>query len=169
MSDGNGAAILGWWSAQIGDRQSAAARGLSARLRRGGALDILAEPPVHDLSRRLGLRDAPTLIRLVGVLAHVREHRPQRLAQRLGQGDPPALSSLRFQRLIRAQDDDLTAALVRALPLAGHACNVAALGADLMFWTDDTRGRWCFDYFGTAVPRSLSPDPDPDSAEEARA
>lgn len=160
MSDGSktpGQSVLGWWGRNIGDREIPTARALSARLRRAvSPIDVLAEPAVHDLSRVLDLRDAARLVRLVQVLAEVREHTSRTLAQRMGTDDPPALSSLRFQRLIRAEDEALTTALRRALPLVDRTCNVAALGQDLLFWNEPTRARWCFHYFGAAAPQSLS-------------
>jgi len=68
--------------------------------------------------------------------------------------------NLRFQQLMRAEGEALTTALVRALPMAGNACNAGALGADIYFWTDDTRTRWTFDYFGAAAPESLEETPE---------
>src|SRR5690606_10000516 len=94
----------------------------------------------------------------------VQEHRPQRLAQLLGQivgkDDQRLLSNLRFQRLIRASDDDaadpaaLAMALRRALPLIGNSCNVAMLGEDFLYWSEPTRIRWCFDYVGRPQPQA---------------
>lgn len=158
MSDGQGRGgrILGWWQVNIGNRDSGRARALAARLRRSGTIEALAEPEVHDLSRALSLRDPERLVRLVQVLAQVRDHDPRRLAQRLG-GPEPAMSTLRFQRLLRASGEDLTMALVRALTMADRRCNVAALGEDLLDWDhpargDRTRANWCFDYFGAPPP-----------------
>ena len=105
-----GQIILGWWSRNIGDRESSHARALAARLRRAGLVEALGEAAVHELARSLGLRDADPLVRLVQVLAEVRDHTAQTLAQRLG-GDPPALSTLRFQRLMRVEPEDLPTAL----------------------------------------------------------
>lgn len=154
-----GQIILGWWSHNIGAREQAAARGLSARLRRAGPVGVLGEAAVHDLARALHLTDAAALIRLVQVLAEVRDHVGQPLAAVLGQGDAPALSALRFQRLMRVADGDLTDALRRAVAMADRRCNVAALGADLLYWSEKTRSRWCFQYFGARTPDSLSDAP----------
>lgn len=152
-----GQIILGWWGVEIGDRQSSSARALAARLRRASGVDALTEPAVHDLARRLNLRDGATLVRLVTLLAEVRNHRSQTLAQCLG-GPEPALSALRFQRLMRTEGPDLAPALRRAIAMADYACNVAALGEDLLFWSEATRTRWCFHYFGAAVPGPAEPD-----------
>ena len=154
MSDGPGKTILGWWSREIGDRTSSAARAQAARLNRGTVLDVLSEPAVHELSRRLELRDPERLARLVQVLAAVRSHDRLSLSRRLG-GPEPALSPLRFQRLIRSEGDDLVTALRRALPMVERRCDVAALGTDLLHWTDATRARWCFHYFGQPAPEAV--------------
>lgn len=156
-----GQIILRWWSGAVADRQSGRARALAARLRRAGPIEALTEPEVHDLARRLALRgtrlDAARLARLVTLLAGVREHVPRTLAQRLG-GTEPALSPLRFQRLMRASDDELPEALRRAIVMADRKCNVAALGQDLLAWSEKTRGRWCFHYYGAETPETLAPE-----------
>lgn len=157
--------IIGtWWRARIGTRDSSAARALAARLNRGDGVDVLAERAVFDLGRDLGFLQQPErLVLLVRVLAAVREDRGGPLPRRLGQGDPPPLSPLRFQRLLRAEGEELTTLLRRALPMVTRACDVGALGADLLDWSDATRARWAFAYFGATPPASLndsSPTPE---------
>lgn len=165
----SGQIILGWWGIEIADRKSSSARALSARLRRASGVDALTEPAVHELSRRLHLRDGAVLVRLAMVLAEVRDHRPQTLAQCLG-GTEPKLSTLRFQRLMRTEEADLVPALRRAIAMADNSCNVAALGTDLLNWSDATRTRWCFHYFNSAVPAQIYPTQiDPDVSEEMSA
>lgn len=151
-----GSIILGWWARELGDRQSAAARGLAARLRRAGPVDALAERAVHDLAQQLELRDGAQLAFLVRLLAEVREHEGRPLARGLG-GAEPAMSELRFQRLMRAEGDELPEALRRAIILADRRCNVARLGADLLHWGEDVRRRWCFEYYGVEAPQSATP------------
>jgi CRISPR system Cascade subunit CasB len=150
--------ILDWWRVNIRNRDSGRARALAARLRRAGPIDALAEPEVHQLARRLGrgIGGAHQLVRLVQVLAEIREDDPQRLARRFG-GDPATLSPLRFQRLLRARDDEFVSAVRRAMPVVDRRCNVRALGQDLLGWDapqvgDRIRTHWCFDYFGTEAP-----------------
>lgn len=150
-----GSVILGWWARELGDRQSAAARGLAARLRRAGPIDALAERAVHELAQALNLRDGARLAFLVRLLAEVREHEPRPLARCLG-GAEPVMSELRFQRLMRAEGDELPEALRRAITLADRRCNVARLGGDLLHWGADTRRRWCFDYYGVEAPQTVS-------------
>ncbi len=163
-----GQAILGWWLHHMGERSSSSAKALSARLRRATAIEALAEPAVHALAQMLELKrtahDTEALVRLALVLAWVREHESgaqQRLAQKIGRGDPPLLSALRFQRLMRAEGDEIITALRRTLPLTQYRCNVAALGEDLLYWNDQTRTRWSFDYFGAEPPPNPSNPSDP--------
>lgn len=151
--------IREWWYTNLGNREhSPRARALAARLRHATGVEALAELAVHDLARSLELGqrdgDADRLIRIATVLAEVREHDHRHLAARLGAVD--ALSRLRFERLIRSSEDEVATAVRRVLPLADRRCHVGTLGADLLFWNDTTRARWCFDYFGAAAPQSLT-------------
>jgi CRISPR system Cascade subunit CasB len=150
---GPGAIALGWWAREIAQRDSPAARGLSARLRRAAPMAVLCEPAVQRLARALDLDhwQSDLLVRLAVLLAELRETSPETLAQRLGGGDNAVLSNLRFQRLLRAEGDELTDHLRRAIVMADRRCNVAALAADLLDW-EAVRPRWCFHYFGADAP-----------------
>lgn len=164
MSDerNQGGEILRWWGANLGDRQTGRARALSARLRRARGADALTEPEVHDLARLLNLRDGVRLAHLVRLLAEVKEHCPQPLARRLG-GPEPMLSTLRFQRLMRAEGEELIEALRRAITMAEGRCNVPALGLDILHWSEGVRTRWCFHYYGADAPSDTAED---DTAKE---
>ncbi len=153
---GLGAVALGWWAREIAPRDIPAARGLSARLRRAAPLAVLCEPSVQKLGAALGLRapQADRLVQMATLLAEVRDSSAETLARRLG-GQEPVLSSLRFQRLLRAGGDELTDHLRRAILMADRHCNVAALAADLLNW-EAARPRWCFHYFGADAPAKLS-------------
>ena len=149
----DGQIALSWWSRNIGNRDSGHARALSARLRRAGAIEALSERAVQELARDLGLGPgrAADLVRLVCLLAEVRTHDGATLARRLG-GAEPALSGLRFQRLLRAEGDELVALMRRAIVIADRRCNVAALAEDLLRWSEGARERWCFHYYGADAP-----------------
>lgn len=149
---GPGAIALGWWSREIASRDISAAKGLAARLRRAAPLAVLCEPAVIQLAGALDLRasQAADVVRLATLLAEIRETTAEPLARRLGGADP-VLSSLRFQRLMRAEGDELTDHLRRAIHMADRRCNVAALAADLLHW-QAARPRWCFQYFGADAP-----------------
>lgn len=148
-----GQVAFDWWAINIGARDNAHARALSARLRRAGVVGILSEGAVQDLARRLqiGPTQADRLVRLVAVLAEVRDHDGAPLARRLG-GAEPVLSNLRFQRLMRAEGDELVTLMRRAIVMADRNCNVTALAGDIWYWGDDARARWCFQYFGADAP-----------------
>ncbi|MDD7970602.1 type I-E CRISPR-associated protein Cse2/CasB [Roseinatronobacter alkalisoli] len=151
---GRGAAALGWWGRYIAQREIPAVRALAARLRRAAPLAVLSERDVMTLAGALGLRshDADDIVRLAVLLAEIREHGPSTLAERLG-GEKPVLSPLRFQRLLRAEGEELTDHLRRAIIMAERRCNVAALAADILHW-EAARPRWCFHYYGADAPRT---------------
>lgn len=160
--------VTDWWRTHLANRDSGPARALSARLRRADPISALAEPEVHELAKRLDTRpeQAAVLVRLVQVLAHVREDDRQSLARRLGAGESRAMSTLRFQRLLRMRGEDLTEALRRALPMSDQRCNVRQLGWDLRLWDhpeegDGVRMRWTFDYFGASKPETDKPQNTP--------
>jgi CRISPR system Cascade subunit CasB len=153
-----GADILRWWNDALNNHHSGRARGLSARLRRARGVDALTEREVHDLARTLGITDGAKLALLVSLLAQVKDHVPQSLARRLG-GDLPTLSTLRFQRLMRAECDELPDALRRAIIMAEGRCNVASLGLDILHWDEGVRARWCFHYFGAEAPSQTNGEP----------
>ena len=148
----SGAIAMAWWAVNIEGKGSGKARGIAARLRRTLPMQVLCEPAVHDLARKLDLRpvQAGQLVQLATLLANVRTHSNETLAKRLG-GDDPKLSTLRFQRLMRAGEGELTDHLRRAIAMADGTCNVAALAADILHW-DAARPRWCFHYFGADAP-----------------
>lgn len=154
MTDDIGKILAGWWREALRPADdNSAARALRARLRRAEALDVLAQPQVHDLvAAAPWLRARPeALIRAVQVLALVQHNEPRSLARVLGAGDPPAISRARFERLVRSEADGLARALRRALSLTDGGCNVASLGRDVLNWDrdrgDDIRRDWYFDYF----------------------
>jgi len=151
-----GRAIQGWWSRELGDRSVSRARAQAARLSRAGSLEVITEPCVHTLSHEIDLRDPTRLVPLVQVLAHVRNHVQTPLARRLSAGDPAPLSPARFQRLIRADGAELVDHLRRALRMVKRECNVGHLGYDLIWWNDNTRTRWSFEYFGQPAPDAIA-------------
>lgn len=160
--DGSGARRPGqlvqhWWAQHLGRRETGVQRGLAARLRRGNRITVLCQPEVHRLAEALREADvtvAPDrLVMLVRLLAELRETSQRSLPRLLGQGSPPAYSAARFERLMRAEGEEMEAALRRALPTVGYTTNIAALGEALLFWGDKVRTRWCFDYYGAEAPR----------------
>jgi len=140
----SGSTAMSWWAGSVvGEAPSC--RRLSARLRRASSLsEILSEPEVFDLSRRLGI-DAPHRIALTAVvLARVTDHRQDSLATLLGRNS--VMSQMRFRKMMSTPYGDLRIAMRRALAMSGGQANVSRLAADLLSWTEDTRSRWCIDY-----------------------
>lgn len=169
---GVGGVMLRWWGRCL-DVDNGAARAARARLRHAsGPADVLALAVTHELYHDIrnaeGGRDlregsGPQRLTLIAaVLAGIESHDGATLARRFGplrSGEAPALSSMRFQRLLRAPDDwALAVALRRALPLVNRTANVTRLGTDLLHWGERTRSRWCFDYFGAPSPQGLRDD-----------
>ncbi|PID63956.1 MAG: type I-E CRISPR-associated protein Cse2/CasB [Gammaproteobacteria bacterium] len=171
---------LGWWSACI-NADNGAARNARARLRRAGTpSDVLACEVVHEFHHRLVDADlrhetlsdeyALKLAAMAATMAAIRENSKEPLAMKFGavRGERRALSELRFQKLLRAEDHwKLSTALRRSLPIVGNAANVSRLGEDLFFWGEKTRNRWCFQYYGTPIPQVLKPESVTDDAEES--
>ncbi len=77
-------------------------------------------------------------------------------AVRMGQGDRPTVSPMRFQKLVRSDRDELMNPLRRALAQIDFRCNAGRLASDLFYWGDDVKARWCLQYYGDAQPPQTS-------------
>lgn len=150
--------VAAWWCELQQD--TGQSRAYRAQLRRAATVqDALMHPFTHALCRRVKEQagfDLKSRSEVLGALAmslaHVKESSGQSLPRLMGQGDPKPVSGLRFEKIIRAQTlMELAPLLRRVLPLVGHTCNVTKLAADLMYWSDETRQDWCFDYYN-AIP-----------------
>ncbi|MFZ1511829.1 MAG: type I-E CRISPR-associated protein Cse2/CasB [Tabrizicola sp.] len=164
-----GAVAFSWWKQNISRRDEAGHRGLSARLRRADPIKILCEREVQDLGRDLGMgpMQGYDLAGLATLLAELRGNREETLAQLLG-GSKPILSGSRFERLVRAEGEELTTGMRRAIHMLNpnsRACNVAKFAADLLNWKA-ARGRWCFEYFEPDVSAPYTNASDPHDSEE---
>jgi CRISPR system Cascade subunit CasB len=92
---------------------------------------------------------------LVQILAELRADDGKPLASRVG-GVEPILSTLRFQRLLRARDEEFVTALRRAIVMADRCANVARIASDILLWDhpewgDRVRARWCFEFFDVSA------------------
>jgi CRISPR system Cascade subunit CasB len=158
---------LSWWAGHVrpADDTGAAKRTRAALRRVVSPVDAVSIEAVHEFEAALNraghsLRRQPTRLTLLAVaLGHVKEHRRgHRAALAFGEpvGERRRLGAIRFEALIRATDpDDLLRPLVRALAVVDRRVDVAALADDLFHWSDGTRARWCFDYYGAP---SAAPD-----------
>lgn len=165
-------AIMTWWRSlypddKTGRRGDAGAR---AALRRAESpFQVLLLPACHDLLMRLrdsgvppgGLSDA-RLKRLAMAAALICECRDDQqgsksFAAALGSAvddERRLLSPLRFQRLMavmdRAEPAEQMTTLRRALAhVKGTPFKVRFFVRDLLLFSDETRIRWTFDYYGT--------------------
>ena len=142
-----------------------------AALRRAATLqDVLLEPAFHDLLHRMKVTGADfgtanpyswpykQLALITGALAERRSSQsgaPSFMQAVGGSPDPDEreLSSLRFQSLMlalsRDNGEEKLRKLRRAMKIAADKdFNLYAFAQDLLHWSDATRIRWTFDYFG---------------------
>ncbi len=166
-------AVVNWWKlihAEHGDR------GARARLKRcDGVFDALLEPETHKLIAKVrenGHASEKNLAVLALALARVKPtEQPVRFptfAAALGQQPSdarPRLSPMRFSSLLRASEDtdEFARALRRALAILGDTpFNVRRFIGDVLFFTDQTRQRWTFEYYHTrrtdTVENTQSPE-----------
>ncbi|MCY4050196.1 MAG: type I-E CRISPR-associated protein Cse2/CasB [Gammaproteobacteria bacterium] len=156
-----GKVCYNWWTRLI-DKNSGYMRADHAQLRRADSTSTaLVVETVHILHKDLcqvgcDLRNKPDLLALIALsLAQVPESGPETVAKMMG-GNPPSISGIRFNTIIRTTDPaDLTPLIRRALRAIGSSVNVNQLSTDLIWWNEATRARWCFDYYGasSAIPK----------------
>lgn len=86
---------------------------------------------------------------VAAVVSHVRMDRPNTaVAGAMGAGTKPAVSDLRFRRLLATTDpEDLRRGLVRAVHLLERTADVGALAEAIFYWGDPVRLRWAEDYY----------------------
>ncbi len=151
-----------WWQRSL---SSETGRGRAARARlRNAASPVEAALIEETFELYNELRkaqdrkpDAETLALIAISLARIKKDTEQKAAERFGRknGDTRRLSELRFQRLVRTPDPaELIAPLRRALAVIDNCANIRALARDLYYWNEDTRIRWCFQYY---APGSEAP------------
>jgi len=67
----------------------------------------------------------------------------------------PPVSRLRFSRLVAQKTlEELYTPLARALPLVDNRVHLASLADSILYWNDDMRRRWAYDYFDAAPKRT---------------
>ncbi|MEO0524322.1 MAG: type I-E CRISPR-associated protein Cse2/CasB [Pseudomonadota bacterium] len=132
-----------WWrGALASDRGSA--RMTRAGLRRAqNPLEVLQVAEVHRLASDLSKAghdmrggDRPDRLALIATaLAQITDGRGARAARRFGAGDPPPLSEIRFETLIRTEAPrELIRPLCRALGIISGGLDARALARDLFYW-----------------------------------
>ena len=92
------------------------------------------------------------LARIVGLLAHVRVNRPGMpiaVQMATGRGGDPAVSQMRFRRLLQRSQEEFYPAMIRVIRLLRGEANIHSLAEATYFWGDDMRKRWAYDYYGS--------------------
>ena len=159
-------AVVNWWKLLHADHGD---RGARARLKRcESVFDALLEPETHKLIAGVhenGYVSEKNLAVLALTLARVKP--AEKLARfpnfatvlghtqedKIPTGDArPRLSSMRFSALLRAgaDKDRFAQALRRALAILGDKpFNVRRFVRDILFFNDQTRQQWTFEYYHT--------------------
>jgi CRISPR system Cascade subunit CasB len=152
-----GKALYGWWTGLEEDK------GGRAELRRCDDAVQVVMTPVFQRQHRIwqphfsdqqGYEDR--LAQIVGLLSHVKTSRNDvTLARQMAtaRGGEPAVSELRFRRLIQRERDDLYPAMIRILRLLDGEANIYDLAQSIYYWGDDRRKRWAYDYYGHLKPQ----------------
>ena len=137
-------------------------RAAMARLRRAATpIEVMQEPEALRLIARLPHYPERVAI-LAGVLAYVRETETRRVAQAVGRpgldDDKSAvLSENRFRRLLQVPVDDLMEPMRRLVRMTKGTLNVHDLSRSILYWNDDVKKRWIFDYYGVGAAAEGGP------------
>ena len=146
-----------WWRSlnPTEGLQSGRHRAALARMRHAASLiEVMHEPEALRLVARLP-RSPDRAATLAGVLAYVRETDERRVARAIGRttmdDDQSALlSEARFRRLLQVNEDGLMEAMRRLVRMARWTVNVRDLSSAILYWGDEVKKRWIFDYYGVA-------------------
>lgn len=155
-----GKILRDWW-AGLEDK-----KGDRAALRRCNTLtEVVFVPTFHDLCsglKRGGECSArpERLPAIAGLLAHVRPEGdpkqdlgdgldlPKQMASPKKSGIDPALSELRFRRLLQCRTaEELFPNLRRVVNLLGNRVDIYSLAESTYFWNDRIRKKWAYAYY----------------------
>ncbi len=158
-----------WWRQALGP-ETGRGRAARARLRKAAsAVEAIQVEETFELYKALDRKpDTETLALIAISLAQIKENTAQKAAERFGRknGDTRLLSDLRFQRLVRTPDPaELVTPLRRALKVIDDRANICDLARDLYYWNEETRIRWCFEYYGGGPVPTNETHPAPEHTE----
>lgn len=144
-------AVFSWWSSLDN------ARGDRATLRRCHTpAEVAFTQAYHRLYWQLAKENRvgrERVAALAAVLAHAREHRGgSSFAEQMATGESKSVvSGLRFRRLLAIDEPaELMAGLIRAVRLVGGPVNIYDLASSVVYWGDQTKKRWAFEYYAKA-------------------
>jgi len=133
-----------WW------QELAQRPGERAELRRAGSIaEVVMTPAFQRLCSRfsghfgdeVGWEDRFAAI--VGLLAHVRTGSEKPLAEQMA-GNPPAVSELRFRRLLQRNRSDLYVAMIRIVRMLKYKANIFDLAQSVYYWGDSVKKEWAY-------------------------
>ncbi len=143
-----GKALQKWW----GDLQGR--NGDRAELNRAKSVEDVILLPVFQLAC---VRFRPffqeeknweyRLAAILGLLAHIRKPRTEKLAVQMAGKPKPVVSELRFRRLIQRDRKELYVSMIRVLRLLGYKANLHDLANSVYYWGDKVKQDWAFAYF----------------------
>jgi len=149
-----GKMLKNWWE-DLDDN-----RGDRAELRRcTGASQVVMTPSFHRQLRiwrpyfSSETNYEERLAQIMGLLSHIRFHRADiSIAKQMatGRGGDPAVSELRFRRLLQRTRQEYYLAMIRVIKLLRGEVNIHDLAKSTYFWGDNIRKEWAYDYFENA-------------------
>ncbi len=161
LSDAVLGALMHWWMRIADESASGQDKADRAILKRCDSIEAVTRTAAYHRvywamrAQHQGAEWKPweqdRLAMLVGLAAHVKRggHKlATEMCQRAQGSDRPAVSELRFRRLLESPDNDsLFVALLRVLPLVGRQLDLYPLARDLFSWDDSVKKRWAYDYY----------------------
>ena len=108
-------------------------------------------PAYQTLHRNLlGKEDIwmDSLPAIAGLIAHVKTLNNDPLPEQMASGDKPAVSELRFRRLLQADRKELFQYLRRTIKLLNDSANIYSLANSIHYWNDRTKREWAYAYYG---------------------
>jgi len=80
-----------------------------------------------------------------------RRNFPKQMGTERTSGGGPVVSGLRFRRLLKCQTpEDLYPMLRRTIRLLDKRADLYSLANDVLYWGEDVRKQWAYDYYWTA-------------------
>lgn len=152
--------IVKWWSSWKDHN-----RGFQAALRRCHSIEqVYFQESFHHKSEELGFKGAlkERFAVVVALLSQVESHKPEKyfrqdaaIARQMGakesRDSAPALSGLRFRRLLEVNDlDELLIQMIRNIRLMKRQVDVYALIEAVLNWKPETKKAWAEAYYSIA-------------------
>lgn len=162
-----------WWRNlnPKGSPQSGSHRAALARIRRAATpVEVMLVPEALRLVTLLP-KNRNRVAMLAGILAHVRESDERRVARAVGrtaldEDRTALLSEGRFRRLLQTPGGELMEPMRRLVRMMKGTVNVSDLASVVLYWGDDVKKRWIFDYY--AVSAGLRSADDENGSPEPR-